>query len=161
MRFEGMVSSSLVTPSLIRSLDAVAGAAEGDPDLQVRVVFADGRVIEGTVQTVDPTELLVEDRATGSRVRLPDADVRAVDMKVPRRVREWTLAILAIPVVTAALIAYAQLPWVPARPAGEDMIVGFLILLVVASGLTRVPIVRRGMNSLLTRWQRVYDAGLR
>jgi len=85
---------------------------------------------------------------------LMSAILRAVEVRLPRRGREWMLAAGTIPAATAVLIAFARLPWV--RPERGNVTIAYFLLYAIAAGLVSVPIVRTRLESWLTQWQRLY-----
>ena len=142
--------------TLTRAFDDLATLVERTGSLCVRILRADGTAIEGEVLGVGYTDLLVLDEASRTHVRVFAHELQALDVSMPRRAREWLLAAGAIPMATAALVGYAQLPWVPKRPAEGDILMGFIILLASGAGVISIPLLRKWLESWLTKWQRVY-----
>lgn len=139
--------------TLTRLADSLANEVARDPVLCVRLQRADGSALEGQVLGISETDVSLVDSATGELIRVSAQELHAVDVRMPRRGRELILAICAIPVATAALVAYARLPWVRAEQA--DIAFGFLILWAIVHGLMSISRVRRSLRSWLTRWQRL------
>jgi hypothetical protein len=139
-----------------RSFDELAKLIERTPSLHVRIQRTDGSAIEGDLLDVGYTDLLLVEKATEKRVHVSALELRVLEMNVPRRGREWMLTAFAIPAATAALVGYARLPWVPSRPSGDDVLVGFMILVAIGAGVISIPAIRKWLASWLTRWQRVY-----
>ena len=100
------------------------------------------------------TYFFVREKATGEHVQVFAHELRLLDVNVPRRAREWFLAIAAIPMATAALVGFARLPWV--KPEAGVILAGFLALLAIGTGVVSVPFVRKPLGSWLTRWQRLH-----
>src|SRR5437868_4375066 len=97
---------------LMRSLDNLAEQLEGRDFVRARVQCADGRVVEGVVVDVGDDDLIVLDDRSGAETLVRVDDLSALEVSAPRRVREWVIAIAAIPVVTAILVAFSRLPGV-------------------------------------------------
>lgn len=142
--------------TLTRAFDDLATLVERTGSRCVRIQRADGTAIEGDVLDVGYNNLFVLDEASRTHVRVFAHELQALDVSMPRRAREWLLAAGAIPGATAALVGYAQLPWVPERPEGGDILMGFMILLAIGAGVISIPLLRKWLASWVTKWQRVY-----
>ena len=142
--------------TLTRALDDLANLGKRTESIYVRIECADGLAIEGEVLEVGDTDLLVLDEASREHVRVLAHELQAIDVSIPRRGRELVLAAGMIPATTAALVGYAQLPWVPERPGGGHILIGFMLLLAIGAGLMSAPLLMRQLQSWLTKWQRVY-----
>jgi hypothetical protein len=140
--------------TLSRSFDDLENHLERDPSLWVRIQRADGSSVEGQLLDVGAKDLFLSS-AAGRPFQVSDQELQAIDVRLPRRGREWMLAICAIPAATAVLIAFTRLPWV--RPDAGYILVGFLILVAIVKGLASIPVVSSRLESGLTRWQRLYS----
>lgn len=83
--------------TLARSFDDLANLVERTPGLCVRIQRVDGSDIEGQVLEVGYTDLVVLDEASRKHVQVFAHELRALDVSMPRRAREWMLAVGAIP----------------------------------------------------------------
>ena len=142
--------------ALTDAFSELAAEAERWDGLRVRIERTDGSVVEGHVTSVAETDLLLRESATGRTVQLYDSDIRAVDVRLARRAREWVLAIVAIIGMPAALVGYAQLPWV--GDGQGDAMIGFLLLTGVGVAVGSLPLVRNTLRAWLTNWRRLYPA---
>lgn len=142
--------------SLTQSFADLETLVQRSPGLRVRVQLADGTSIEGQDLDVAPTELWLLDAVTRKQIHVGANELRAIDVRMPRRGREWMLAVGAILGVTAALIGYAHLPWV--QPEQGDITMGAVILVALGAGYMSMPIAHPRLQSWLTRWERVYAA---
>ena len=116
---------------------------------------ADGSEIEGQVFSVGDADFFVLDNATGQSVHVHAHELTALDVSVPRRGREWMVAAAAIPVAVAALVAYARVPDVLDGRFG-GILTGFMILVVLGTGVVSTPVLRKWLQSRLATWQRIY-----
>jgi hypothetical protein len=123
-------------------------------DTSVRFQRVDGSSFDGQIVGISPAELYVLDEASEKYVHVFPHELESIEVSVPRRVREWALAILAVPAVTATLVAYSRLPWV--RPKGGDVLIGFAILGGIGWGIVSIPRIHRMLASWLTRRRRIY-----
>jgi hypothetical protein len=143
--------------NLARSFADLADQIDREQDQHIRILRADGSTLEGTILDITPTGLRLLNSATGEQVTVPALELHAVEVQRPRRVREWTLAIFSIPVTTAALVGFAQLPWARPDPDGGYVLIGFVIFCALVGGLISIPMIRRWLGAWLTRWQRIYS----
>jgi hypothetical protein len=142
--------------AVARNFDELARMVDRDSSLEVRIRRADGSVIDGTICEVEYPDVVVVDEAGGRQIEVFAHELETLDVKVPRRGREWMLAIVGIAAGVSALVGYAQLPWVPPRPGEEDLIPAFLLLTAIITGLSSMPRVRDRVAPWFTRWHRLY-----
>ena len=121
------------------SFDELAKLVDRVSSVEVRIRRADGTAIEGVIHNVDYVNVLFIEEHGGRYVEVPAQDLETLDVNVPRRGRELTLALLGVVVGTIALIGYAQLPWVPPRPDEGDMLPAFIALVAIGAGLSSIP----------------------
>jgi hypothetical protein len=122
--------------------------------LSARLTRADGAVVEGHLVDVGASGLVMFDDATQKEVEVYAHDVESLDVDVPRRVREWLVAVIAIPAATMALVGFAMLPGV--RPDRGDIVVGFIILALLIEGAISIPFVRNLWKPWFSNWRRIY-----
>jgi hypothetical protein len=123
-------------------------------DTTVRFQRVDGSSFDGQIVGISPAELYVLDEASEKYLHVYPHELESIEVSVPRRVREWTLAVLAVPAVTAALVAYSRLPWV--RAEGGHILIGFAILGGIGWGIVSIPGIHRVLTTWLTRQHRIY-----
>lgn len=140
--------------ALTRSLDDVAEQLHRAKHLYARAQCVDGSTIEGEILDVGEADLIVLDVVSGSETHLLAHQLATLDISSPRRIREWLMAICAIPVVTAILVAFSRIPWVD--PNRGDITIGFMVVAAVVWALGRVSSLRKMLEGQLTRWVRVY-----
>jgi hypothetical protein len=143
------------TQSLTHWLDAIGAQLDREETVTARMQFVDGRNVEVEILDVGDVGLTVRD-PPGAILEIPSQELPALDVRSPRRVREWLLAFVAIPAVTAILVAFAQIPGF--NPKRGDVVIGFVLVMGSAWGLGRIGSLRRGMRDLLSRWDRVYSS---
>ena len=120
----------------------------------VRIQHVDGGTIMGEVLSLADADLFVADDASGRNVQVFAHEVVALDVTQPRRVLQWTLALLAIPAVVAFLVAFMQLPLPFSDRTGA--MTGLAVLFAIGWMLFSRRSVRRLLERWLTTWQRVY-----
>ena len=143
----------LPTP-LEESLRSIEARSRRGTATRVRVRLVGGEQIEGALVGASTGHLAVADRSLGRSRRILAAEIRAVDVAVRRRGREWLIAAGVIPLATAIVVGYSSLPWVD--PSAGDVTVAVKALFLgalVALGILGERTVFRGW---LTRWQPVY-----
>ena len=138
------------------SFDELAKLVDRVSSVEVRIRRADGTAIEGVIHNVDYVNVLFIEEHGGRYVEVPAQDLETLDVNVPRRGRELTLALLGVVVGTIALIGYAQLPWVPPRPDEGDMLPAFIALVAIGAGLSSIPPLRKWYASLFSTWRRIH-----
>jgi hypothetical protein len=138
------------------TFDELARLVDRVESVEVRIRRVDGTAIEGVIHNVDYVNVLFVEQRSGDCVEVRADEIETLDVNVPRRGREWTVAIVGIVVTTTALVAYAQLPWVPARPREGDIFAGFIALAAIGAGLGSIRPLRDWFTSWFTRWQRFY-----
>jgi len=79
-----------------------------------------------------------------------EGDVTSLAVNVPRRGREWALAVFGIAGAVGALVGFSRLPWV--RPTGPDILVGFVALFAVVSAVFSWRPVRERLSRWLSTW---------
>lgn len=153
-----MSSTSITVTQTFSELDRLAEQHGPGDRLRIRIAQADGSRIEGSLVSIEPTQLTLMDDATHDVIRVPASEMRALEVHRPRRGREWALAGLAIVGATAALIGYAMFPWVrPDRPG--DILMGFMILALPVVALFPVLLARTRLGRWFTQWRQLYPPG--
>lgn len=145
--------------AVARSFEELARLVGRVSSVEVRIRRADGSEIEGLIHHVDYVNALFIEEHSGYFIEVSAHELQTLDVNLPRRGREWTMAILGIIVTTTALVGYAQLPWVPARPRDVDILVGFIALMAIVAGLARIPSLQKWFASWFSRWERIYPVG--
>lgn len=88
--------------------------------------------------------------------RLATTEIRAIDLAVPLRGREWVLAGVGIAAGTAVLVGYSALPWV--RASEGDLTPAVQVLVVATIALLSIALTRTRLARWLRRWQPLYIA---
>lgn len=145
--------STSTTITRTHAIDQLASRVEKSDRVDVRLVRADGSVIEGELIEINSSVLQVVQAKTYDTLRVPAADVSAVYVRAPNRNREGLLAIGAIVGSVTALTAYSTLPWV--RPGAGDITTAFMVLYAAGGGLLSLLLARTGLRKWLTEWRPV------
>lgn len=125
----------------------------GEPPY-VRIRCVDGRHIEGEIRHVGHAGVLIFDIEAHTETLLPADQLLALEVRSPRRLRQWLLALCAIPFVTALLVGFSRIPGVD--PARGDIAIGFTLVMAAVWALGRVPVIRKMFNGQLTTWSSAY-----
>ena len=145
---------STPTPiSASRAFGELASQSGHAPTSWVRARTFDGSTIEGQLLRAEPTQLSITDHATQTTVHVSAGELAALEVREPRRGREWMLAGAAIVGATAALIWYATLPWARRDGGIAD---AFKLLYVIGAALLSLLLARTGLRRWLTVWRSVY-----
>ena len=139
---------------LARSLDDLDEQLDRGEPPYVRIRCVDGRHIEGELLDVGEAGLVIFDIAARTETPLPSDQLLALEVRAPRRIRQWVLALCAMPLVTALLVGFSRIPGV--EPEGGDITIGFMLVMAAVWALGRIPALRKLFYGQLTTWVRAY-----
>jgi hypothetical protein len=139
---------------LASSLDDLGHRLDRGDQPYARINLVDGRQIQGMVLDVGEAGLIIADLTSGAEVPLASAEIHALEINSPRRVREWLLALCAIPIVTALLVAFSRLQG--REPTRRDIAIGVGLGMAIVWALGSIPGLRKLFHRQLTTWVRVY-----
>ena len=157
MRVETLPSTKDTPVAIARAFGQLADIADtrDDGSTTIRIGRVDGSTIEGRLYHIEVNAVMLVDAATGTLTQIAATDIRSLEVKAPRRSREWLLAILGIVVAVFALAGYAMLPWV--RPKAEaDIMIGFILLVLLVGPMLSIALKYTPLGPWLTRWKPLF-----